>query len=372
MVKRVLFKGMGLIVSMILLMIGGCQSREIVPPGSVVWRFETGGEVLSSPGFYKENVIFGSDDRNVYSINLKTQEEQWRFACNEPVRSEILVDKGLVYVTTYTACYALDVKTGKEVWRYEEKLGGADEIDSWDFHTPSPLLYKDLVIFTSQAGDLYGLDKKDGTKVWQYRGEDSDKVICNPQINGSLLAYGDIAGNGYVVDLDTQKTQLKKTIGTTPIHAALIDDGKVYFAGRDMKVVAAQLANGEEIWVYNEPKGSWFTADLFVDQGILYVPGSDNYLLLGLDCETGEVMKEIPSKRNIFAKPLLQDGMLYIPDGQAYNYKDGHILAYDMKQLDEPVWTFKVDDPIFSTPKMHKGVLYVGSCDKYFYAIQAK
>ena len=49
-------------------------------PGTVLWEFETGSKVLSSPAIGSDGTVYvGSYDNKLYAINGKTGAKLWEF-----------------------------------------------------------------------------------------------------------------------------------------------------------------------------------------------------------------------------------------------------------------------------------------------------
>ena len=105
--------------------------------GEEKWTYFTQGPVRFAPSIYKGKVYFGSDDGYVYCLKARKGKLIWKFRAgpeekrilgNErmislwPVRTSVLVDKGIVYfgagVFPYEGLYicALDADNGKIIW----------------------------------------------------------------------------------------------------------------------------------------------------------------------------------------------------------------------------------------------------------------
>lgn len=345
------------------------QPTEPLPEG-IIWSFETGDSILSSPVIFNESIIFGSNDQNLYSVDLNSHQENWKFDSNEVINSTPLMDANSVIFTTPSTCYALNAETGEELWHYTLDETPLAPFDRFDYHSPSPLLYKDLVIFTSQSGDIYGLNRLDGSVAWKYRAENTFEIRSTPFIEGDILCFGDSEGNCVAVDLTTQTTLWKADIGRNLIHASFIYKDYAYFSGRDTVMAAFNLSDGSEKWIHTDPVRSWFTADIIVQDDILYVPGSDNFEIAALDYATGELVNTIPSDKNIFSKPLIDNNALYFCDGDVYKNSVGNLFRYDLKTQDS--WSLSFDQPIYSSPVMHDGILYFGCNDHNLYAVNPK
>jgi outer membrane protein assembly factor BamB len=68
--------------------------------GRVLWNFDTGSQITSSPSVSLANdaVYFGAANSNVYSLDISTGEERWKYKTRGPVVSSPCVDEGIVYV----------------------------------------------------------------------------------------------------------------------------------------------------------------------------------------------------------------------------------------------------------------------------------
>ncbi len=105
--------------------------------GQVRWAFTTGGPIRFAPAVYDERVYVVSDDGKLYCLNSETGKLVWQFHAASgnghvlgngrlisrwPLRSGVLVDRGIAYVTAGmwpsegVMVYALDAKTGSVRW----------------------------------------------------------------------------------------------------------------------------------------------------------------------------------------------------------------------------------------------------------------
>ena len=64
----------------------------------LVWKFQTGGAVNSSPAVSGGIVYFGSEDGNLYAVDIKTGQEKWKFQTEGMVFSSPAVSGGMVYL----------------------------------------------------------------------------------------------------------------------------------------------------------------------------------------------------------------------------------------------------------------------------------
>jgi outer membrane protein assembly factor BamB len=63
-----------------------------------LWKYETEGQVTSSPVCVHGVVYFGSVDSYLYSLDAETGELRWRFKTGGPVPSSPTVVGDVVYI----------------------------------------------------------------------------------------------------------------------------------------------------------------------------------------------------------------------------------------------------------------------------------
>jgi outer membrane protein assembly factor BamB len=66
--------------------------------GQEVWRFQTKGEVTSSPALADGMVYFRSWDTYVYAVDAQTGQEEWSIQTGDEVHSSPVVSDGVIYI----------------------------------------------------------------------------------------------------------------------------------------------------------------------------------------------------------------------------------------------------------------------------------
>ena len=75
----------------------------------VLWRFQSGATVSSSPAFVNNTLFFGNENGNVYAVNAATGAKLWEFPTGDMVVSSPAVADGVVYVGSYDGkLYAIE------------------------------------------------------------------------------------------------------------------------------------------------------------------------------------------------------------------------------------------------------------------------
>ena len=86
--------------------------------------------------------------------------------------SQPLVYKGKMFVTaSYSRIFAIDVKTGEKLWKYEHRLPEGI-MPCCDVVNRGAALYDNLVIFGTLDAQLVALDQNTGKVVWKEKVDD--------------------------------------------------------------------------------------------------------------------------------------------------------------------------------------------------------
>ena len=92
------------------LCLGGCGKKEAkqtakepspIKPGTVLWEFETGDDVFSSPAIGSDGTVYvGSHDNKLYALNGKSGVKLWELKTGDKVStsSPAIGSDGTVYV----------------------------------------------------------------------------------------------------------------------------------------------------------------------------------------------------------------------------------------------------------------------------------
>jgi outer membrane protein assembly factor BamB len=65
--------------------------------GGERWKFETGGEVATSPAVAGDTVYFGSNDTYFYALDTGSGVERWKFKVGDTITSSPAVAGGVIY-----------------------------------------------------------------------------------------------------------------------------------------------------------------------------------------------------------------------------------------------------------------------------------
>ena len=136
-------------------------------------------------------------------------------------QSQPLVHNGKMFVTgSYSRIYALDVKTGKKLWKYEHRLPEGI-MPCCDVINRGAALYDNLVIFGTLDAQLVALDQNTGRVVWREKIDDYSagySYTAAPLIAQGLLLTGVSGGEfGVVGRVEARDPKTGKMVWTRPV-----------------------------------------------------------------------------------------------------------------------------------------------------------
>jgi alcohol dehydrogenase (cytochrome c) len=90
-----------------------------------------------------------------------------------------LVENGVMYATTpYNHVFAIDARTGKQLWHYQQKLGSVP-LCCGPNNRGAAILGDSLLMATLDSS-LIALDKKTGDKLWESQVADPEMGYSRP------------------------------------------------------------------------------------------------------------------------------------------------------------------------------------------------
>jgi outer membrane protein assembly factor BamB len=317
--------------------------------GTVRWKVETGKPIRAQPRLLAKTLYAHSDSGFLHALDPKNGAERWkarvdagaapRIPTNQDdtrydrYGSSVVSDgKRLFIASRDRNLYALDPKSGRELWR----------VTAGDLMTATPAIYRDTVIFAAFDGKVSAVSAKDGKPRWSY-----DAKLAVP---GDLTVAGDrvlVGSRSYdliALDAATGKEQWKHYYWFSWIESPpVVRDGVAYTGSSDaVHVFAVDVSDGSLRWKAPVPGWSWqrtaVTDDLVIagTAGIGAFPGARAGALVALRRDSGAIhwiYLDPPSQQILDAKkgwgfgasPVVADGLVYAAD------LNGKVFAIELK-----------------------------------------
>ena len=218
--------------------------------GSLVWKYFTGNRIRTSPSVYKDMVLFGDMGGHFYSVKSGDGTLIWKFNTiagtsgnnlgeeafdrTAIISSPSIEDSTVCFGARDGFLYALNVFTGKELWKFDHQV-------SWVISTPA--IYRHTVFTGSSDGHfVQAVDISSGKEKW--RSDTPGLVWSSPSISNDRVYLGDGKGNLFQLDADSGKAEWRFKFSKWILSSVILYDDLLCF-GCDDGYVYAVRGNGK-------------------------------------------------------------------------------------------------------------------------------
>ncbi len=213
-----------------------------------------GNNFLMTNGNYSQTRFY--PNRQINTMNVKHLHPAWIFQTEvkDTMETTPLVVNGVMYVTTaFDHVYALNARTGEELWHYKHKLGPIS-IYCCGPNNRGVAAYEDMVYLATLDSKLVALNAKTGKVAWQSDIADPElgysETMAPTAVNGKILVGtngGEYGIRGFVKAFDAATGKLLWTFNTTPENSVGVwatKDASGQDLHRDIAAEKAALAKG--------------------------------------------------------------------------------------------------------------------------------
>jgi len=327
------------------------HTGELPGPGIVgrpyrAWRFDSAGELYSSPAVVDGTVYVGSKSGFLFALDVTNGVERWRADLgNYIVRSSPAVIDNRIFIGAGYTLFSLDAATGEEVWQGRTSYSGSS----------SPSFADGVIYVASQSSTVYAFDAASGKPEWTFQTD--GPIFSSPAVAGGLIFVGTDNGKLLALNLMTGQAKWKfETDGGIFSSPAVVGD-LVYATTKKGKTYAVDVQTGKPRWSYD----AGGEASPAISGGTLFIASSDGGLY-ALDAERGGDPKWLfPTGAPITASPVVAAGVVYIASGMT-------LYAIDAATGAE-LWRYAAGYTIDTSPVVVNGLIFIGGTDGFLDAI---
>ena len=240
--------------------------------GNAIWKIETGAEINSSANFYKGNVLFGSQDGNLYLLNSTDGKTIWKCETPDQIQCSATIAGNRAFVAGCDGyLHVIDLDTGEET--------GNTDIHSPTQSTPATL--GEMVFFGTEQAEFLAVDWKAIQNKWSYADDNGQSAVRgSAAVTNQHVVFG--AGNRRVYSLDTEtggknwSVTLKAKIESSPV---IVGD-RVYIGSSDGRFYTLSLEKGDKHWerqfnggFLSSPAVAFERLVIATDRGVVYCLG---------------------------------------------------------------------------------------------------
>ena len=310
---------------------------------SVKWQKKVSSTWLMPPVLAEGNLYTGSGDGVLYALDAKTGDELWSTGGFGQLENSGAVAGDLVVVGGYNqSVRALDRKTGEERWSF----------DATTAVQASPLIV-DQVVYIATDHSLYALDLASGELQWEAQTGDEGAYMGAPAYEDGIIYT---TGGKYLLAVNgSDGTELWRIQKEEQYTALAVAAQTIYVGNFDGNFYAYDQNTGEEKWKFEG--GGIFWAGPAVQGNTVYTGNDDT--VYALDAQTGEELWSFKGGSESVSEPTVSDGVVYVSDS-AHEFPRGprHLYALDA-QSGEELWSFEATATFLPAPALGEGVIFV-------------
>lgn len=336
--------------------LAGVSDSELPENLDLLWSFKTEHEILSSPVIGFGKVYIGSNDGNVYALNLTDGSKVWQYDTGDNVEAPPLLVDQTIYIGSLNGDFsAINAHTGKLSWKYEiqsEIMGSANWVKMPDGE-------EDMILVGSYDNKMYGFGAQSGELKWTY--ETGYYINGAPATDGKVVVFGGCDEILHIVSVFDGSKKGEVFAGSYIAGSAALANNRAYLGHYGSKLVCIDLEKQEIVWEYQDDQnGDAFFSSPAIGKDRVII-GSRDYSLHCVDRETGQKIWTFPTLDEVDSSPVIAG------DKVVFGSADGRI--YIVNLLDgKKIWSYEIGAAVSSCPAVVGGKIVIGAEDGRVYA----
>jgi len=340
----------------------GVAGGTLVDKPALIWQFKTKDAIKSSPVVADGTVFIGSNDGNLYALELATGKQRWAYqvgqkkpnSAPEAIEAPPMVHEGTVYVgASDFLLYAIDAKTGKLRWRYEtegEILGSANWFKAPDGKST-------WILVGSYDNKLHCIDAGTGKKVWAY--ETDNYINGAPSIDDGRIAFGGCDGYVHVVKAKDGTKEAEIEIESYIAGTMALRNGYAYTGHMGNRFVSVDLQRRKMKWKYRSKEFAYYASPAVTEK--YAVIGSRDKRLHCVERDTGNSVWQFRTQGEVDSSPVICGDRVVVGSG------DGRLYMVGLTD-GEMIWNYEIGQPVSGSPAVVDGRILIGAEDGVLYA----
>jgi PQQ-dependent dehydrogenase (methanol/ethanol family) len=182
-----------------------------------------GNNFLHTNGNYDQTRYYPNRQINISNVSKLRPAWMFQTEVKESMETTPIVVNGIMYVTTsFSHVYAVDARTGEQIWHYKHAMGPIT-VYCCGPNNRGVAVYGDKVYLGTLDAKLVALDAKTGKIVWEQQIADPElgysETMAPTAVNGKILIGtngGEYGIRGFVKAYDANDGKLLWTFNTIP------------------------------------------------------------------------------------------------------------------------------------------------------------
>ena len=213
-----------------------------------------------------------------------------------------------------------------------------------------------MVFVPSYDHNVYALSEENGKFVWKYPTEGG--IASKPWVSEGMAVFGSIDKVVYAVDIKTGRLLWTLPTQGRVFSSPYTELGHVFIGSDDRHIYAIHQTSGRRAWTY-AADAEIRSQPLVAENLILFACQAGMVYALSLNREQRWRFR---ARRGFLASPVIHDGLVFIGS------LDNHFYALDARS-GWSTWKYRAGGSIVSTASIWKNMVFFGCVDGFIYAL---
>jgi outer membrane protein assembly factor BamB len=232
-----------------------------------LWAFKTNGEIKSSPVVIGDQVLIGSYDEHLYSLNARTGAMRWKFKTNGPVHSTPGIADGMAFIAGCDELFrAIRISDGKQVFN----------VSSGAYTGASPALRGGAAFYGTFDNEVLSVNLGQKEIAWRYEHpERKFPFYSSAAVTSTRVVVGGRDKMVHGITLAGKAAWTFMTRARVESSPAIAGE-RVFVGSNDGRFYVLSLSNGAKLWEFNA--GAPLSASPAIANGRIVIGSQDGRL----------------------------------------------------------------------------------------------
>jgi outer membrane protein assembly factor BamB len=265
---------------------------DFPPPPAPAWSRALGAAAWASPIARDGIVYVGTVDGKLHALRAADAADVWTWSGPNPLYGAALASADSIFVIDERGdLVRLNRATGELVWRtalHHNQPAGAPlpANPTFNHRAPTPALdeKKGILYVGSSDGGLYAIRERNGKVLWRVAAPAPIFAPVTIHANDVIAACFD--GTVFAINRRTRKPVLRATLDGPLVSAPVVAGDRIVIGSRDYLLYGLDAQSGRVAW-RDSFWFSWVESTPAPAGGILYIGGSDFRRVSAIDPVSG-------------------------------------------------------------------------------------
>ena len=300
---------------------GGTPTEEPPVPAypaapASLWTYSLGSLTWASPVVDGDTVYVGAKDGRFHAVRARDGKGVWVWTGANRIDGRAAVaDDAVCFVDGKIELVCLNRADGSLRWRFplhDARLAGKPAPDNPTFNrrTATPLIIANTVYCGSSDGGLYAVDVATGRKIW--RADAKAPVYSGiSRVDDTTLAFGCMDGSIVTLNRTTGVELRRFKAGGGVVTTPLFAGSRVIAGSRDYQLYGFNIGDGTVVWKFSY-WFSWIESTPVLVDGVLYIGASDYRRVSAFHPDDGRVIWSTDVRGMCWGTPAVTRDTVFI------------------------------------------------------------